>query len=69
MPSMNGLQLQRLLASRSYQIPIIFVTVHGNNQDQREAMKAGAVDFLRKPVSKETLLKAVQTALMHPTLR
>jgi len=69
MPSMNGLRLQRLLASRSYQIPTIFVTAHGNAQDEREAMKAGAVDFLRKPVSKETLLKAIQTALMHPTLR
>ena len=69
MPSMNGLRLQRLLASRSYQIPTIFVTAHGNAQDEREAMKAGAVDFLRKPVSKETLLNAIQMALMHPTLR
>jgi two-component system, LuxR family, response regulator FixJ len=69
MPSMDGLQLQRLLASRSYQIPIIFVTAHGNDQDEREAMKAGAVGFLHKPVSKEALLKAIQTALMHATVR
>jgi len=69
MPGMDGLQLQRLLASRSYQIPIIFVTAHGSDQDEREAMKAGAVGFLRKPVSKEALLKAIQTALMHATLR
>jgi FixJ family two-component response regulator len=66
---MNGLRLQRLLASRSYQIPTIFVTAHGNAQDEREAIKAGAVDFLRKPVSKETLLNAIQMALMHPTPR
>lgn len=69
MPGMDGLQLQRLLAVRANQIPIVFVTAHGNDQDEREARKAGAVGFLRKPVSKEALLKAVQTALMHPMLR
>jgi len=58
-----------LLASHSYQIPIIVVTAHGNDQDEREAVKAGAVGFLHEPVSKEALLKAIQTALMHATVR
>jgi FixJ family two-component response regulator len=69
MPGMDGLQLQCLLAVRSNRIPIVFVTAHGNDQDEREARKAGAVGFFRKPVSKEALLKAIQTALMHPMLR
>ena len=69
MPGMDGLQLQRLLASRSYQIPIIFVTAHGNDQDEREGMKAGAVGFLRKPVTKEALINAIQTALTHAAPR
>jgi FixJ family two-component response regulator len=48
LPGMDGLQLQRLLASRSHRIPIIFVSASGSDQDEREALEAGAIGFLRK---------------------
>jgi FixJ family two-component response regulator len=62
---MNGLQLQRLLASRFHQIPIIFVSAYGSDQEERAAMEAGAVDFLRKPFNEQALGSAVQKALLR----
>jgi FixJ family two-component response regulator len=59
LPGMDGLQLQRLLASRSHQIPIIFVSASGSDQDEREALEAGAIGFLRKPVSEQSLINAI----------
>jgi FixJ family two-component response regulator len=65
LPTMNGLQLQRLLASRFHQIPIIFVSAYGSDQEERAAMEAGAVDFLRKPFNEQALGSAVQKALLR----
>jgi FixJ family two-component response regulator len=60
MPGMNGLELQERLASLEYKIPIIFITAHVSDQEARHrALQAGAVDFLRKPFSEETLLEGV----------
>jgi FixJ family two-component response regulator len=59
LPGMDGLQLQRLLASRSHQIPTIFVSASGSDQDEREALEAGAIGFLRKPVSEQSLINAI----------
>jgi FixJ family two-component response regulator len=63
MPGLGGLDLQREMAGRGLDMPIIFLTGHGNIHSSVVAMKAGAVDFLTKPVPAETLLGAVRTAL------
>ena len=63
MPGMNGLQLQRYLASSGYKIPIIFVTAYENKESRQQAMQAGAVAFLGKPFSDELLLATLRTTL------
>lgn len=63
MPGMDGLELQRFLNEAQRQIPIIFITAHATENAEQRARKAGAVDFLRKPVNDEKLLSAIQTAL------
>ena len=63
MPGMDGLELQRFLNEAQRQIPIIFITAHATDNAEQRARKAGAVDFLRKPVNEEKLLSAIQTAL------
>jgi FixJ family two-component response regulator len=63
MPGMDGLELQRFLNEAQRQIPIIFITAHATEYAEQRARKAGAVDFLRKPVNDEKLLSAIQTAL------
>jgi FixJ family two-component response regulator len=62
MPEMNGLQLQALLASRGIALPIIFLTGRGRIETGVSAMKAGAVDFLTKPVDDTLLLDAIGRA-------
>jgi FixJ family two-component response regulator len=63
MPGMDGLELQRCLNEAQWQIPIIFITAQASESEEQRARKAGAVDFLRKPVNDEKLLSAIQTAL------
>src|ERR1700732_3734764 len=63
MPSLGGLQLQEELANLSQNWPIIFMTGHGDIPTSVRAIKAGAEDFLSKPVSGETLLPAIARAL------
>ena len=63
MPRANGLDLQRSIASMDEPLPIIFLTGHGDIPVSVRAMKAGAVDFLTKPVERQTLLRAIQNAL------
>src|SRR6266566_5036452 len=63
MPGMNGLELQRRLAQNGDRVPIIFLSAHGSEEDERSALRAGAVRFLRKPISKEALLSAIRDAL------
>jgi len=63
MPGMNGLELQKTLALAGNPVPIIFLTCHATIPVTVEAMKAGAVDFLTKPVEKNELLKAIKTAI------
>jgi FixJ family two-component response regulator len=67
MPGLNGLDLQETLAKHEVQLPVIFLTGHGNIPMSVRAMKAGAVDFLTKPVKRETLLPAIQAALAKDT--
>jgi FixJ family two-component response regulator len=63
MPSMGGFELQRRLAARNHQIPIIFVTSCDNEDARIQAAQAGAVGFLYKPFSQESLFLAVRSAL------
>jgi len=63
MPGPSGLQLQAALADQGVALPVVFLTGHGDVQGSVRAMKAGAVDFLEKPVEREPLLAAVREAL------
>jgi FixJ family two-component response regulator len=63
MPGVSGLDLQQALAQMEDRLPIIFLTGHGDIPATVRAMKAGAVDFLIKPVGREALLRAVENAL------
>ncbi|PKD38618.1 DNA-binding response regulator [Methylomonas sp. Kb3] len=63
MPGLDGHELQAELIRRHIQLPIIFLTAYGDIPMTVRAMKAGAVDFLTKPVSTELLLDRVQAAL------
>ena len=63
MPGINGLELQRRLTQNGNRVPIIFLSAHASEEDERSALRAGAVRFLRKPISKEALLSAIRDAL------
>src|SRR5256886_17649612 len=67
MPGMNGLELQRRLAQNGNSVPIIFLSAQASEEDERSALNAGAVKFLRKPISKEALLSAIRDALQRPS--
>jgi FixJ family two-component response regulator len=69
LPGSSGLDLQQHLASRGDLKPIIFLTGHGDIQMTVQAMKAGAVDFLTKPVRDQTLLDAVAAAIQRDIAR
>jgi len=62
LPALNGLELQRRIAGRP-DLPIIFITGHGDIPMTVQAMKAGAVEFLTKPLSPEALLSAIHGAI------
>ena len=64
MPGLSGLDLQKELKSRNYDIPIIFITGHGDIPMSVQAMKKGAVDFLPKPFDDGELLGAVNEAFL-----
>jgi FixJ family two-component response regulator len=63
MPGASGLELQQSLERMEERLPVIFLTGHGDIPVSVRAMKAGAVDFLTKPVRREALLGAIQNAL------
>jgi len=63
MPGLSGLDLQRELAKRGIEIPIVFLTGHGDIPMTVHAMKAGAVEFLTKPVKSRDLLVAIRGAI------
>jgi len=63
MPGVDGLEVQRRLAERGADIPIVFLTGRASDDEERRARAAGAVEFLRKPVRSDALLQAVQKAL------
>ena len=63
LPGLNGLELQRQIAVERHEMPIIFITGHGDIPMTVQAMKAGAVEFLTKPFSDAALLKAINNAM------
>ena len=65
LPGINGLGLQKVVAVERHEMPIIFITGHGDIPITVQAMKAGAVEFLTKPFSDEILLNAVRHALIR----
>ena len=69
LPGLSGLDFQRELAARKISIPIVFLTGHGDIPMSVRAMKAGAVEFLTKPVRDQDLLDAVRIALERDRAR
>ena len=65
LPQMSGLDFQRMLAELGMQIPIIFITAHGDIPMSVRALKSGAVEFLTKPFRDQDLLDAIQQALQR----
>jgi FixJ family two-component response regulator len=63
LPGLNGLELQTRIAMERTDMPIIFITGHGDVPKTVQAMKAGAVEFLTKPFSDDVLLSAIRQAL------
>jgi len=63
MPGLNGPQLQETLGRLGFELPIVFLTGHGDIPASVRAIKAGAEDFLAKPASKKVLLEAIERAL------
>ena len=63
MPGTIGIQLQERLAKAGVQMPIIFITGHGNIPMSVKAMKAGAVDFIEKPFEDQQLIDAIHVAI------
>jgi FixJ family two-component response regulator len=68
-PGQSGLGLQRELATANRELPIIFITGHGDIPMSVQAMKGGAVEFLTKPLRDEDLLDAIQLGLCRDRAR
>jgi FixJ family two-component response regulator len=65
LPGMNGFDLQNHLNSEQRGIPVIFITAHADEVSRQRALKAGAIDLLSKPVRREPLFKAIQSAIQR----
>lgn len=63
LPDLNGLELQRLIGTDRVDMPIIFITGHGDIPMTVQAMRAGAIEFLTKPIDDESLLSAIRNAI------
>jgi FixJ family two-component response regulator len=69
LPGPSGLDLQAALLRKGIALPVIFLTGHADVSSSVRAMKAGAIDFLEKPVERETLLEALRRALEADIVR
>ena len=69
MPGRSGLDLQRDLAAANRQLPIVFITAHGDIPMTVQAMKGGAIEFLTKPFREQDLLDAVEAGLARDRAR
>src|SRR5882672_7505468 len=69
LPGQSGLEFQRELAAAGRELPIIFITGHGDIPMSVQAMKSGAIEFLTKPVRDQELLDAIQCGLTRDRVR
>jgi len=69
LPGLSGLELQRELATANRQLPIVFITAHGDIPMTVQAMKGGAIEFLTKPFRDQDLLDAIDTGLARDRAR
>ena len=67
MPGMSGLELQQRLVESGRRIPIVFLSAHATEAEETRARREGAVNFFRKPVSKDVLLEALRAILESST--
>lgn len=68
LPGLNGLELQKQLAAERIDMPIIFITGHGDVPQSVQAMKAGALEFLTKPIDNDALVSAIRNALQRSSI-
>src|SRR5271169_4410177 len=68
LPGLDGLELQKQLAAEHFDMPIIFITGHGDVPKTVQAMKAGALEFLTKPLDTDALVSAIRNALQRSSL-
>ena len=68
LPGLNGLELQKELVVQHIDLPIIFITGHGDIPKSVQAMKAGAFEFLTKPIDNDALISAIRSALERSRL-
>jgi FixJ family two-component response regulator len=69
LPGQSGLEFQRELAAAGSDLPIIFITGHGDIPMSVQAMKGGAIEFLTKPIREQELLDAIQSGLVRDRVR
>jgi FixJ family two-component response regulator len=69
LPGASGLEFQRILAESSIQLPVIFISGHGDIPMSVRAMKSGAIEFLTKPLKEQELLDAVQAGIERDRVR
>lgn len=69
MPGLTGIELQQALAGRGSTLPVVMLTAHGDVATTRQALKAGAFDFLEKPVDDGVLLDVLQNAIRRDAER
>jgi FixJ family two-component response regulator len=69
LPGQSGLDLQRELATANRELPIVFITGHGDIPMSVQAMKGGAIEFLTKPFRDQDLIDAIQLGLSHDRVR
>jgi CheY-like chemotaxis protein len=65
MPGMTGLEVQEHMKRAGMDVPVIFVTAHEEEGPEENALRAGAVGFLRKPFTDEALVRLIRTTLQH----
>ncbi len=68
LPGLNGLELQKQLLAEHADMPIIFITGHGDVPQSVQAMKAGALEFLTKPIDSDALVSAIRNALQRSSV-